>query len=115
MGKYTKKQLNELAAGAFKCSPNEKSFYANDNGTFLNETQYNKLSDEDKKAYTKIDNPKFAVEEAPTKGKKEAAKADDNEGADEEEEGEEGEGEDEGMKVPAGPKVPVKGKEKTKK
>jgi predicted RNase H-like nuclease (RuvC/YqgF family) len=45
---YTKEELNELAKGVFATDKTSPSIYANEEGTFRNAVQYEKMSDEDK-------------------------------------------------------------------
>lgn len=63
MSKYSQKQLEELLKGVFKTSPGLTHMYGADNGTFLNENQYNKLDDKAKESYTKFNNPALKSEE----------------------------------------------------
>jgi membrane protein involved in colicin uptake len=77
MAEYSNNKLIEISKGVFKCSPNEKAFYASSNGTFLNEEQYNKLHVSDRMKYLKIENPalKKADSESEDNAAKERAKA----------------------------------------
>lgn len=77
MAEYNKKQLAELVAGAFKCSPNEEAFYGSVSGTFLNQDQYSKLDEKSKGDYTRFENPKLKTssEDADTKAEAAAKKA----------------------------------------
>jgi hypothetical protein len=78
---YTKTQLEELAKGAFTCSPTVEAFYAASNGTFMNEEQYKKASEQKgfkESDYTKITNPNLKV----TKSAKAKAESESGDGTD---------------------------------
>ena len=101
--KYSKKQLQDLAEGCFRSSPLEEVFYASENGTFLNQVQYNNLPDAAKKDYEEFRNPAFEKPKAEGKAKKVVATT---EGESNEGEGDgagegDGTGEDEGAETPA--------------
>lgn len=67
MGKYSKEQLELMAAGVFKTS-SEPVFYANSAGTFYNGRQYKNLTEAEKKDCIAFENPKYAKPKA--EGKK---------------------------------------------
>ena len=73
--KYSQKQLQDLVAGAFQCSPNEPAFYGSGNGTFLNTRQYAKLDEKAKADYMEFKNPRFASEDEDAKAAKAEAAA----------------------------------------
>jgi hypothetical protein len=77
--KYSKKQLQDLAGGCFQSSPLEEVFYASENGTFLNQVQYDKLTDAAKKDYEEFRNPAFEKPKVESKGKKVVETAEGNE------------------------------------
>lgn len=76
MEKHTKEKLKQLAKGVFADDKNAACYYADENGTFLNEGQYASRSDEDKDAFVRIDNPALGQKKAPVlaKAEEEAAK-----------------------------------------
>lgn len=87
MGKYSKDQLEQMAAGVFKTS-SEPVFYANSAGTFYNGRQYKSLSDAEKKDCIAFENPKYIKPKA--EGKKAEAKKEEKKAEGGEPEGGEG-------------------------
>ena len=76
---YSQEQLKGMAEGVFKDQPNEPAFFVDKYGTFKNQLQYDNLSAEDQKTFTKLENPSLGTSSAPASGASsaelEAAKA----------------------------------------
>lgn len=55
--KYEKSELQELSKSVFASQPGDEVVYANSEGTFLNQDQYDALDEDDQDEYVKFENP----------------------------------------------------------